>query len=152
MNNHAPSDSATRKGLPVTSGVIDYFPKALLAIAEVSRVGNDQHNPGQPLHWNRSKSADHADCIGRHLIDRGKVDSDGLRHSARLAWRALALLELELEHYNDKKTAMGGAALTVDKIREARALLDKNHQPHVLLAVNAFKAVPSRRRRKSRKK
>jgi len=96
--NYVPSDATVRKELPVCRGVIDYFPLAIIAIAEVSRVGNDQHNPGQPLHWARSKSTDHADCILRHLIDRGKWDKDSLRHSAKLAWRALALLQEELEN------------------------------------------------------
>jgi len=66
-------------------------------IARVSKAGNDQHNPGEPLHWAREKSTDHADCIVRHLLERGKPDVDGQRHSAKLAWRALALLETELE-------------------------------------------------------
>jgi hypothetical protein len=92
-----PTDSAARKNVPVTSGVLDYFPDAIAAVAEVSRVGNEQHNPGQPLHWDRSKSTDHADCIARHLLERGTVDVDGMRHSAKLAWRALALLQVELE-------------------------------------------------------
>src|SRR3989304_414818 len=92
-----PSDSRARKNLPVTRGVIDYFPLAILEIAHVSKVGNDQHNPDQPLHWAREKSTDHADCILRHLIDRGKIDIDGMRHTAKLAWRALALLQEEME-------------------------------------------------------
>ena len=93
-----PSDSAARKALPVATGVIDYFPDAIVAVAEVSRVGNDKHNPGEPLHWARGKSMDQADAIARHLIDRGKVDEEtGLLHSAELAWRALANLQIELE-------------------------------------------------------
>lgn len=40
---------------------------------------------------------DQEDCIVRHLMERGAVDTDGMRHSAKLAWRALALLQLELE-------------------------------------------------------
>ena len=92
-----PSGSKERKQIPITTGVVDYFPLALQEIAVVSRIGNDQHNPGQPLHWAREKSTDHADCILRHLIDRGKVDIDGMRHTAKLAWRALALLQEEME-------------------------------------------------------
>ena len=91
-----PAEAAERKKLPVVTGVLDYFPNAIAAVANVSRVGNDQHNPGQPLHWDKSKSTDHADCVGRHLLERGTVDVDGVRHSAKLAWRALALLEMEL--------------------------------------------------------
>ena len=93
-----PVDSAARKNVPITSGVFDYFPAALAEIARVSKAGNDKHNPGEPLHWARGKSTDQADAIGRHLIDRGGIDPDtGMRHSAELAWRALAMLQLELE-------------------------------------------------------
>lgn len=93
-----PADPAERKNLPITSGVLDYFPLAIAEVARVSKAGNDQHNPGMPLHWAKGKSMDHADCIARHLIDRGARDSDGMRHSAKLAWRALALLQMELEN------------------------------------------------------
>lgn len=90
-------DAKTRKDHPVFSGVLAYFPDALLAVAELSRIGNDQHNPGQPLHWARGKSNDHADCLVRHQLDAGKLDNDGMRHSAKVAWRALAQLQLEIE-------------------------------------------------------
>lgn len=92
-----PEDAESRKNMPITSGVLDYFPMAIAAVAKISKAGNDQHNPGQPMHWNRGKSSDHADCIARHLLQRGNFDTDGMRHSAKLAWRALALLQEELE-------------------------------------------------------
>lgn len=91
-------DAAERKGTPITTGVLDYFPLAIAAVAQCSKAGNDQHNIGQPLHWAKEKSTDHADCIARHLIDRGSFDTDGIRHSAKLAWRALAALQVELEN------------------------------------------------------
>lgn len=94
---HLPVDAKERKRVPLTSGVLDYFPDALVEIARLSLAGNEQHNPGQPLHWDRSKSTDHADCIMRHLLDRGTRDTDGMRHSAKVAWRALALLQTEIE-------------------------------------------------------
>ena len=97
------ADPVERKGMPITTGVLDYFPLAMAEVSRVSKAGNDQHNPGQPLHWDKTKSLDHADCIGRHLIDRGSRDSDGMRHSAKLVWRALALLQTELE--NEAKEA-----------------------------------------------
>lgn len=92
-----PTDPATRKATQIVAGCLDYFPAALAAVAELSRVGNEQHNPGKPMHHNRSKSTDHAECIARHLIDRGTLDTDGIRHSAKVAWRALAMLQIELE-------------------------------------------------------
>lgn len=92
-----PTDKQARKDTPISSGVLDYFTAAIAEIARVSKAGNDQHNPGQPLHWARGKSMDHSDCIVRHLLERGTVDTDGMRHSAKMAWRALALLQEELE-------------------------------------------------------
>jgi hypothetical protein len=86
-----------RKDRPLARGVLDYFGDALMEVALVSKTGNDQHNPGQELHWAKEKSTDHADCIIRHLIDRGTLDTDGMRHSAKVAWRALALLQTELD-------------------------------------------------------
>ena len=92
-----PAAAAERKKYPIVTGVLDYFPDAIVAVAEVSFVGNQQHNPGQPLHWSRGKSADHEDCIGRHTLERGTFDTDGIRHTAKRAWRALAALQIELE-------------------------------------------------------
>ncbi len=91
-----PSDPKARKGVPIATGNLDYFPRAHAEIARVSKAGNEQHHPGAPLHWDRSKSTDHSDCLIRHFMDRGTVDSDGQRHSAKVAWRALAMLEEEL--------------------------------------------------------
>jgi len=82
-------DPKGRKDIPVYSGVIKYFPHALAAVAKLSKAGNDQHNPGMPLHWDRSKSGDELDAMMRHIIDE---DWDAV------AWRALAHLEKELEH------------------------------------------------------
>lgn len=83
-----PVDALERKGIPIYSGVIRYFPRALAAVAKLSKKGNDQHNPGKPLHWDRSKSGDELDAMMRHVID---CDWDAV------AWRALANLEKELE-------------------------------------------------------
>lgn len=91
------SDPKARKATPIASGVLDYFPDALAAVAQVSHAGNEQHNPGKPLHWDRSKSSDEADALIRHFLERGGIDTEGLRHSAKMAWRALALLQKEIE-------------------------------------------------------
>lgn len=104
-----PTDPAARKETPIARGVLDYFPLAIAEVARVSKTGNDQHNPGQEMHWARGKSTDHADCIVRHLIERGTIDTDGMRHSAKVAWRALALLQTELED----ALAQAGASATL---------------------------------------
>lgn len=89
--------SEQRKQLPLTTGVLDYFPLALLYVAKVSKTGNDKHNPGEPLDWARGKSTDQADTIGRHLLTRKIKGSDGILHAGNLAWRALADLQLLIE-------------------------------------------------------
>jgi hypothetical protein len=92
-----PTDSNARKDIPLATGVLDYFPAALAAVARLSKIGNDKHNPGQPLHHARGKSSDHADTITRHMIERGTRDTDGEWHDTKVAWRALAQLQELLE-------------------------------------------------------
>ena len=92
-----PLTSEERKRCPLATGVLDYWPDALLAVANCSYVGNEQHNSGEPMHWAREKSKDHADCIVRHLAGRGTLDTDGVLHAAKIAWRAMSLLQLEIE-------------------------------------------------------
>ncbi len=93
-----PTDAKERKNVPIATGFVDYFPDAISSVAELSRIGNDQHNPGKPLHWDRSKSGDEADALMRHFVERGTIDTDGVRHSTKVAWRALALLQKEIEN------------------------------------------------------
>ena len=97
MVDTLPNDATERKAIPLARGCLDYFPAALAEVAKLSAAGNDQHNPGSGLHWDRAKSGDEADALLRHLMQRGTTDTDGVRHSAKVAWRALALLQKELE-------------------------------------------------------
>lgn len=95
------TDSATRKLMPVATGFLKYFPDAVLLQAWVSRAGNEKHNPGQPLHWDKSKSADEPDAEVRHMLDhfRNVAPDPGLEplahlgHLASKAWRANAELQ-----------------------------------------------------------
>ena len=101
-----PTDSAERKEFPVLSGCIKYFPAALAGVANVSKKGNDKHNPGEALHHDRNKSMDQGDCIVRHLIDvedllaaykNGNIEitkEDLLLEVNQMAWRALAYSQL----------------------------------------------------------
>lgn len=92
-----PLTATERKQRPLYSGLLRYFPDALLEVAYCSWVGNEQHNPGEPLRWAREKSTDQHDCVMRHLMEAGTVDDDGVRHLAKAAWRCLAALQLEIE-------------------------------------------------------
>jgi len=90
-------DEPNRKEMPVFSGVLKYFPDAIREVAKTSWIGNQQHHPNKPLHWDRSKSGDELDALTRHLMEAGEIDTDLIRHSAKVAWRALANLQKELE-------------------------------------------------------
>jgi len=92
-----PKDAEGRKSTPIYSGVLMYFPDAIAEVARCSFIGNEQHNPNTPLHWDRAKSGDELDALSRHLMEAGTMDSDGVRHSAKVAWRALANLQKEIE-------------------------------------------------------
>ena len=87
-----------RKQKPVYSGVLKYFPDAIMEVAFVSYIGNAQHHPEKELHWDRNKSTDELDALMRHLLLAGTMDTDGVRHSAKVAWRALANLQKEIEN------------------------------------------------------
>jgi hypothetical protein len=88
---------AERKETMLFTGLIKYFPDALAEVARVSVAGSKQHHPDEPVHWERETSNDHYDCIARHLWDADTLDRDGQRHTAKVAWRALAALQLEIE-------------------------------------------------------
>lgn len=94
------------------------YPAALAGVARISVAGNKKHNPGEPLHHARGKSTDHADCIGRHLMDVNdllaahqredkvlntgtlcKLAADILTEVSALCWRALALTQQLHEDY-----------------------------------------------------
>lgn len=112
-----PDDDDKRREYPMADGLLDYFPNALAEVSKVSKIGNDQHNPGQPMHWARDKSTDHANKIMRHLVDRGRFDSRGVRHTARLAWRALAMLQTEIEQeegFPQSRRSTGQAPIQAD--------------------------------------
>ena len=101
-----PTDSQARKEYPLFRGCLRYFPAALAGVAITSKLGNDKHNPGQPMFHSRSKSHDHGDCIIRHLIDvedllasfkRGDLEvtvEQILNEANQMAWRALAYSQL----------------------------------------------------------
>lgn len=88
------NSSARRKDQPVAEGFLDYFPAAIRLGSELSRLGNEKHNPGQPMHHARGKSGDHANCIVRHQMSFEEIDADTeLAEAVMVFWRAGAQLQ-----------------------------------------------------------
>lgn len=84
---------------PVFRGFLNYFPRAILSIAEVSEIGSKKYC------WNGWETVDdgvnrYSDALVRHMCKDSsgeKYDIDTkLLHKAHVAWNALAVLELEL--------------------------------------------------------
>lgn len=110
-----PTDSDERKNIPLLSGCFRYFPAALAGVARWSKLGNDKHNPGEPLHHARGKSMDHADCILRHMMDlQDRLEVGNVRaildEADALAWRALALSQELHEKHTGVPLAPGARA------------------------------------------
>jgi hypothetical protein len=121
-----PEAAAERKKFPIATGFLDYFPDAIAAVANVSYAGNEQHNPGQqPLHWARGKSNDEADTMLRHFSQRGTIDTDGKRHSAKAAWRMLAILQKEIEAEQALRTPKEIPAVLSEETIAAEASLER---------------------------
>ena len=93
------------KQYPMFEGLLKYFPNALREVSHLSLVANEQHHPGEPLHWDKEKSTDEKDALLRHLTEIAKgnhIDTDGMLHATKVAWRALANLERDLSTgYNE---------------------------------------------------
>ena len=91
------SEAQKRKDTPVFSGVLKYFGDAINELARCSFAGQQQHAPDEPLQWHRDKSGDELDALARHLLQAGTMDTDSVRHSTKVLWRAAANLQKELE-------------------------------------------------------
>lgn len=89
-------DNSTRKRIPMATGLLDMFPRALAQIAELSRYSAEKHTGGV-IFLDKHHSDDDANALVRHMADRGTLDKNGFRHSCEAAWRGLAMLEHELE-------------------------------------------------------
>ena len=48
MEFNKPYPIPSRKNFPIYTGVVKYFPDALAEVSNISRIGNEQHHPGEP--------------------------------------------------------------------------------------------------------
>lgn len=93
----------------VFQGVFDYFPRALLEVANVSGYGAAKYS------WGGQKSVKdgynrYSNSLGRHLMlaniegPHDLAGGSGLLHDAQVAWNALAKLEVGLRDGHYKST------------------------------------------------
>lgn len=91
-------DSQRRKDQPVFAGFLQYMPAAIRLASELSRIGNEKHNPGEPMYHNRSKSSDNGEALVRHQMDVGQIDPDtDLDYAVHVFWRAGIQLQVLCE-------------------------------------------------------
>jgi hypothetical protein len=80
-------------------GVIDYFPRAVMAVGEISTFGANKY-AWKGWEGVEDGVARYSDAMMRHLMYEAKgeeFDPDSkLRHAAHAAWGAMARLELML--------------------------------------------------------
>jgi hypothetical protein len=98
-NPHEPGAKLDAGKSPVFRGLLAYFPRGCLAVADVSARGAAKYA------WKGWESVPdginrYTDACARHLLNEsldGPYDRDGFLHKAQVAWNALAALELYLK-------------------------------------------------------
>lgn len=85
---------------PLFRGALDYFPRALSAVAEVSAYGANKYA------WKGWETVPdgylrYSDALGRHLVKESiegyyDITDSNLLHAAQVAWNANARLEILL--------------------------------------------------------
>lgn len=96
---HVPGAKLDAGKPPVFQGLLDYFPRACMAVASVSARGAEKYA------WKGWESvpdgiARYSNAMVRHIVNEtleGPIDPDGFLHKAQIAWNALAVLELSLK-------------------------------------------------------
>jgi hypothetical protein len=136
-----PTENRGRKAIPLYAFLTGYFPDAIVELVRVAVAGNEQHNPGEPLHWARGKSMDQLNTAMRHIFDHGQgqtydtepeavraaIDFEGqgyqTMHLAKAAWRLLAEIQLHCE----ARAALDAVALTPADPVEFADFDSRNH-------------------------
>jgi hypothetical protein len=103
-NPHDPGAKLDAGKVSIWRGGLDYFPRAIEKVAEISTFGARKYA------WKGWESVPegverYSDALVRHLVAESKgevLDPDsGLLHAAHAAWNALAVLELKLRKDNN---------------------------------------------------
>lgn len=110
LDQHAPGAKLDLGKAPIFDGVLQYFPRALTKVAELSLWGATRYT------WEGWRSVPDAfkrysNAMGRHILKEkteGLYDLDALNdphhpaeilHATQVAWNALARLEKLMEEY-----------------------------------------------------
>lgn len=100
---------------PVDQGLLQYFPRALELIAQISQYGAEKYKvPYSDKNWERVENGEgrYRDAAGRHITREaieGLYDPEsGKLHLAHRGWNTLAALELlarrlEAQDQNEQK-------------------------------------------------
>ena len=93
----------------VWRGLLDYFPRACIAVADVSTRGAQKYSWKG---WEEVKDGEarYADALARHILkesiegpyDVGFGGLSDVLHRSQIAWNALALLELTLRRLENE--------------------------------------------------
>lgn len=99
-----PTEDSLRKRIRAYQGFVKYFPDAIALVALLSLRANEQHNPGQPMHWAKDKSKDELDSLFNHMLDiasKGDLsqDADGMLDAIKVGWRGMANLQRVVDKY-----------------------------------------------------
>jgi hypothetical protein len=106
IDSNSPGAKLDAGKSPVYRGFIQYFPRACLAVADISAMGASKYT------WRGWESVSdgyqrYSDALGRHLTYEeieGFFDTgSGQLHAAHAAWNALARLELLLRKLENEK-------------------------------------------------
>lgn len=91
---------------PVFKGFMQYFPRAMRAVADISQYGFEKYREWGG--WKKLADAPnrYEDALARHQIDMAKGEKfdqeSGRWHIAHRAWNAMATLELALIELEDR--------------------------------------------------
>lgn len=140
-----PTDYKERKEWECWTYLMEYMPDAFLEEVRVAIAGNQQHNPGQHLHWARGKSADQMNTAFRHMWEhtmaarwgRGSmVDVDKCYHLAKAIWRLRAELQLTLERVRRENAALVKSAGPTDGKLQSQERCDAPRSGQIARSAN----------------
>lgn len=118
---------------PIMQGVLHYFPRAIIAVANLSKKGADKYSWKG---WEKVSDGPnrYGDALARHIVKEaieGPYDQDfegnEVLHATGDAWNALARLELilrDMEHWTPMERKLGAKQFKGAGTLEVREQMD----------------------------